>query len=40
MNRILLITFLTTLVAAFSEDMLKGVQTGAFIVDEENMKVY
>ena len=40
MNRILLITFLTTLVAAFSEDMLKGVQTGAFIVDEENLKVY
>ena len=40
MNRILLITLLTTIVSAFSEDMLKGVQTGAFIVDEQNLKVY
>ena len=40
MNRLFLITLLSALAAAFSEEMIKGAQTGAFIASEENMKVY
>ena len=40
MNRVILVTLLATLVSAFSEEMLKGVQTGVFITDPQNMKRY